>query len=169
MNGVYIIEMELFPDERGFFTRSFCKKEFANHGLVSEFVQCNVSNNKKKGTLRGMHYQESPFEETKLVRCTRGSIYDVVVDIRPQSSTYKEWISCELTEYNHKMLYIPAGYAHGFQTLTDDVDVFYQMSQYYHPNSARGIRWDDPAFSVKWPMPAEIISQKDQSYGWWSS
>lgn len=164
LKGAFVIELEPIGDERGFFARSFCVKEFERHGLNPHIAQCNTSFNKKKGTLRGMHYQIAPHEEAKLVRCIRGAIYDVIIDLRLQSSTFKEWISVELTSYNHKMLYIPEGFAHSFQTLEDNTEVFYQMSEFYHPESARGVRWDDPVLRIGWPISQPIISVKDSSY-----
>ena len=165
IKGVYIIEPELLTDERGFFARSFCKDEFRNHGLETDIVQCNISYNKKKGTLRGMHYQAPPFEEAKIVSCTKGSIYDVVVDLRKDSPTYCQWVATELNEKNFKMIYIPRGCAHGFQTLDDEVVVYYQMTEFYHPEYARGVRWNDPTIGIVWPFSVGIISEKDQNYG----
>ena len=162
IKGVYIIGPELLTDERGFFARSFCKEEFQKHGLDTDIVQCNISYNKKKGTLRGMHYQVPPFEEAKIVSCTKGSIYDVVVDLRRESLTYCQWVSTELSEKNFKMMYIPKGCAHGFQTLEDEAIVYYQMTEFFHPECARAVRWDDPAIGIIWPVPARIISEKDQ-------
>jgi len=165
IKGVFLIEIEPLSDERGFFARSWCREEFKSHGLKPELVQCNLSFNCKKGTLRGMHYQSAPWEEAKLVRCTRGAIFDVIIDLRPQSSTYKQWLAAELSEDNRKMLYIPEGFAHGFQTLADNTEVFYQMSEFYHPECAKGMRWDDPAIGIRWPDALErIISVQDQSY-----
>jgi dTDP-4-dehydrorhamnose 3,5-epimerase len=164
IKGVYIIEPELLPDERGFFARSFCKEEFRNHGLETDIVQCNISYNKKKGTLRGMHYQAPPFEEAKIVSCTKGSIYDVVVDLRKDSHTYCQWFAIELSERNFKMMYIPKGCAHGFQTLEDNSMVYYQMTEFFHPECARGVRWDDPALKIEWPISNLTISKKDQLY-----
>ncbi len=162
--GVYEILLEPHADERGFFARAWCQSEFASHGLNSKLVQCNISVTSRKGTLRGMHYQVAPHAEAKLVRCTRGAIYDVVLDLRPQSPKYKEWIALRLAAGNHNMLYVPEGCAHGFQTLEDDVEVFYQMSESYHPESARGVRWDDPAFRIAWPAKVEVISERDGTY-----
>ena len=164
IKGVYLIEPELITDERGFFARSFCKEEFQKHGLETDIVQCNISYNKKKGTLRGMHYQVPPFEEAKIVSCTKGSIYDVVVDLRRDSPTFRNWHAVELSADSYRMLYIPKGCAHGFQTLEDNCIVYYQMGEYYHPEYSRGIRWDDPAIGIVWPIPAGIISVKDQNY-----
>jgi dTDP-4-dehydrorhamnose 3,5-epimerase len=163
--GLFLVELELFQDERGFFARSWCQSEFAKHGLNPQLVQCNISFNDRQGTLRGLHYQSAPHAEDKLVRCTRGRIFDVAVDLRPESPTYLRWFGIELTQDNLRMLYIPKGFAHGFQTFVDQSEVFYQMSQAYHPQSARGVRWDDPAFGINWPSAAQrIISQKDQDY-----
>jgi len=162
--GACIIDIEPVPDERGFFARSWCREEFARHGLNPDLAQCSISFNKKHGTLRGMHYQAKPHEETKVVRCTRGAIYDVIVDLRPESSTFRKWIAVELSADNRRMLYIPAGLAHGFQSLTDDTEVFYQISTPYHPESACGVRWDDPAFGIEWPVMERVISDKDRQY-----
>jgi len=165
LKRAYIIEIEPISDDRGFFARSWCEQEFKNYGLNAHLVQCNISFNAKKATLRGMHYQIKPHEETKLVRCTQGSIYDVIIDLRPESATFKQWFGVELTAKNHKMLYIPEGFAHGFQTLEDDTEVFYQMSEFYHPECARGMRFDDPSFGIKWLLTEDlIISEKDQNY-----
>ena len=164
LKGAFIIEPERLEDERGFFARTFCQKEFATLGLNPNLVQCNISFNKRKGTLRGMHYQAAPHEEAKLVRCTMGAIYDVIIDLRPDSSTFKQWVAVELTAANRRMLYIPEGFAHGFQTLDDNTEVFYQMSELYHPECARGVKWDDPAFAIEWLAPPVAISSKDKSY-----
>lgn len=165
LKGAYIIELEVIQDERGFFARSWCHQEFATKGLNPSLVQCNISFNCKKGTLRGMHYQAKPHEEAKLVRCTMGAIYDVIVDIRPDSSTFKQWVAVELTAKNRKMLYIPEGFAHGFQTLEDNTEVFYQMSQFYRPESGKGIPWDDPNLKITWPeVDQRVISDKDLNY-----
>jgi dTDP-4-dehydrorhamnose 3,5-epimerase len=165
INGAFFIEIEKITDNRGFFARTWCKIEFETKGLNTHFVQANMSYNKKSGTIRGMHYQVAPCEEVKLIRCTTGAIYDVIIDLRRYSSTYKKWIGVELTEDNYKMLYVPEGFAHGFQTLTDDAQVFYQVSQFYSPECEKGIRWDDPAFKIEWPETTErIISGKDQMW-----
>ena len=164
LNGAYIIEIEAIEDERGSFARSWCQKEFAEHGLNSRIVQCNISFNKKRGTLRGMHFQVEPFAEVKLVRCTSGAIYDVIIDVRENSHSLKKWFAVELNESNQRMLYIPEGFAHGFQTLEENTEVFYQMSEFYYPEYSRGVRWDDPFFSIKWPDGERIISKKDQEY-----
>lgn len=164
LKGAYIIEMERIEDERGFFARSFCVGEFEKYGLNPNIIQCNVSYNKTKGIIRGMHYQSAPHEEVKLVRCTKGRIYDVIIDLRIDSSTFKEWLAIELSADNYKMLYIPKGFAHGFQTLTDNAEVFYQMSESYHPESVRNIRWNDPLFGIKWSLGEPLLSEKDRSY-----
>ena len=164
LKGAYIIEPERLSDERGFFARTWCQKEFQTHGLNTNIVQCNISYNKKKGTLRGMHYQAAPHEEAKLVRCTRGAIYDVIIDLQPGSQTFKHWIGMELTEHNRRMLYIPEGFAHGFLTLRDDTEVFYQMSELYSAEHARGVRWNDPAFGIQWPEEVSTISDKDSRF-----
>ena len=164
LKGVYLIEPDRREDERGFFARTFCAEEFSAHGLSPTVVQCNISFNRHRGTLRGLHFQAPPHSEARLVRCTRGNIYDVIVDLRPDSRTFKQWDAIELTADNRRMLYVPEGVAHGFQTLADDTEVLYQMSEFYHPECARGIRWDDPAFEIKWPVANPIISDKDRSF-----
>jgi len=164
LKGSYIIEIEAIEDERGSFARSWCQREFAEHSLNSRIVQCNVSFNKKRGTLRGMHFQVEPFAEAKIVRCTRGAIYDVIIDLRENSHSLKKWFAVELNESNQRMLYIQEGFAHGFQTLEDNTEVFYQMSEFYYPEYSRGVRWNDPCFSIKWPEGERIISKKDQEY-----
>ena len=164
LKGAYIIEIEPVEDERGFFARSFCVKEFKEYGLNPNIAQCNISYNEKKGTLRGMHYQVAPHEEVKLVRCTMGAIYDVIIDLRPDSSTFKQWIAVELTQENRRLLYVPEGFAHGFQTLEDRTEVLYQISEFHHPEWARGVRWNDPTFGIFWPVNVEIISVGDQQY-----
>jgi dTDP-4-dehydrorhamnose 3,5-epimerase len=162
--GAYLVEIEALADERGFFARSWCRNEFARHGLDAKLVQCDISYNIKRGTLRGMHYQTEPFPEAKLVRCTMGAIYDVILDMRRDSSAFRRWAAFELSAANRRMLYIPEGVAHGFQTLEDDSEVFYQMSEDYHPECARGLRWDDPAFAIEWPLPAPVISERDRAF-----
>lgn len=164
LRGAYLVEPEPLEDERGFFARSWCQTEFEGHHLNPNLVQCNISFNKKKGTLRGMHYQVVPHEEVKLVRCTKGAIYDVIIDLRSDSFTFQQWTAVELTAENYKMLYIPEGFAHGFQSLTDDTELFYQMSEFYHPECAQGVRWNDPAFQIEWPLPEPIIQEKDTQY-----
>jgi dTDP-4-dehydrorhamnose 3,5-epimerase len=162
--GLLVIDLERREDERGFFARSFCQDEFASHGLNARVVQCNVSFNARQGTLRGMHYQAPPHEEAKVVRCTRGAIWDVAVDLREHSATRWRWHGVELTADNRRALYVPEGFAHGFQTLTDDSEVLYQMSESYHADLARGVRWDDPRFGIRWPLPAPILSERDRTY-----
>lgn len=164
LEGARVIEVEPLTDERGSFARTWCREEFQKHGLVPELAQCSLSVTTKKGTIRGLHFQRPPHEEAKLVRCTTGRIYDVIVDLRPASSSFKRWFSVELTAAAHNALYVPPGVAHGFQTLEDGCEVFYQMSCPHHPASASGVRWDDPAFHIAWPLPVSIISQADRSY-----
>lgn len=164
LKGAFILEPERHEDDRGFFARTWCQQEFAAHGLNPCLVQCNISFNKTKGTLRGMHYQAFPYAEEKLVRCTMGSIADVIIDLRPKSPTFKHYMSIVLTAENRRMLYVPKGFAHGFQTLEDNTEVFYQMSEFYAPAYARGIRWNDPAFGIQWPADERIILERDQTY-----
>jgi len=159
-----VIEPEMHEDDRGFFARTFCRREFEARGLNPQVVQCNVSFNKRKGSLRGMHFQASPYSEAKLVRCTAGSIYDVIIDLRASSSAFRKHFGVELSARNRKMLYIPEEFAHGFQTLEDDTEVFYQMSQYYSPEHSGGVRWDDPAFGISWPPGERIIIERDRTY-----
>lgn len=162
--GVFAIDLELRIDERGFFARTWCQEEFLNHGLNRTLVQCSISLNSKKGTLRGIHYQAAPFAESKLVRCTAGSIYDVVLDLRQQSPTFRQWFGAELSATNRRSLYVPEGCAHGFVTLADDSEVLYQMSEFYHPESSHGVRWNDPAFQIDWPQEIAVISERDRTY-----
>lgn len=162
--GVYVITPEKNVDKRGFFARIWDNKQFENRGLDVKIVQCSISFNKKRGTLRGMHYQETPYAEVKTVRCTRGSIFDVIIDLRPKSNTFKKWFGIELTEKNYKILYIPKGFAHGFLTLKDNTEIFYQMSQYYKPGYSRGVRWNDKTFRIKWPFTPKVISKTDRIY-----
>lgn len=170
LKGAFTIQLDKKEDDRGFFARAWCQNEFEAHGLVSRVAQANLSFNKKKGTLRGMHYQAPPFEEVKLVRCTRGVIYDVIIDMRPSSPTYKQWCAVELGAESHVMLYVPEGFAHGFQTLEDGTEVFYQVSQFYSPAHERGVRWNDLAFRIKWPdTKNRVISAKDRSWPDYSS
>ncbi len=165
LRGAFVIEMEKHMDERGFFARTFCCKEFENHGLESNFVQCNISYNTCKGTLRGMHYQVEPKAEAKLVLCTKGAIYDVIIDLRHDSPTYCQWISTDLKSDEYRMLFVPEGLAHGFQTLENDTEVFYQMSEFYSPEHVRGVRWDDPVFGIRWPdITNRIISGQDNNF-----
>lgn len=164
IHGAYIIEPERIEDERGFFARSWCKKEFEEHGLNPVIAQCNISFNKKQGTLRGMHYQADPYEEVKLISCIRGAIFDVIIDLRRDSVTYCQWVAIELTSDNYRICYVPVGLAHGFQTLEDNTVVSYQMSEFYRPEYARGVRWNDPAFGIKWPIGNPIIVAKDCSF-----
>jgi dTDP-4-dehydrorhamnose 3,5-epimerase len=162
--GVFEIDLDPHADERGFFARSWCQKEFEGHGLNPRMVQCNISFNTRKGTLRGMHDQAAPHAEAKVVRCTAGAIYDVVIDLRPQSATFRQWFATALSAENRRMLYVPEGCAHGFLTLADATEVFYQMSEFYHPELTRGFRWNDPAFAIAWPEKVEVISERDRTY-----
>jgi dTDP-4-dehydrorhamnose 3,5-epimerase len=162
--GVYLVEPEPIEDERGFFARVFCAGEFAARGLAAHVAQCSLSFNSRKGTLRGMHYQAAPHEEARLVRCTRGAIFDVALDLREGSATFGRWAAFELTAENRRMIYVPEGVAHGFQTLVDEAEVHYQMSAEYEAASARGARWNDPAFAIRWPFPPSMISQRDASF-----
>jgi dTDP-4-dehydrorhamnose 3,5-epimerase len=162
--GAWLLEPEKQEDDRGFFARAWCQREFAAHSLTTVFVQCNISFNKKKGTLRGLHYQAPPYGEAKLVRCTQGALYDVIVDLRRDSPTRGQWLAVELSAVNYRLLYIPAGIAHGFQTLADNTEIFYQMSEFYQPDAARGIRWDDPELNIPWPLPHPIISPRDLTF-----
>jgi dTDP-4-dehydrorhamnose 3,5-epimerase len=165
IRGAFIIEVQCLEDERGVFGRSFCSNEFAERGLNPEVAQGNISFNRYAGTLRGMHYQDAPHAEEKLVRCTRGSLYDVVVDLRRGSSTFKQWLALELSADIWRMLYIPKGCAHGFLTLADNTEIIYQMSEFYHPESGRGVRWNDPAFGIEWPERNQLImSDRDRSW-----
>ena len=162
--GAYVIELELLKDERGFFARTFCRSELQALNLETDIEQCSISFNTKKGTLRGLHYQIAPHEEVKIVRCTMGAAFDVIVDLRPGSPTFRHWTGLELSAENRLMVYVPKGFAHGFQTLNDDTELHYQISVAYAPRSARGIRWDDPELAVQWPLLATHISEKDRSY-----
>ncbi|HVX52217.1 MAG TPA: dTDP-4-dehydrorhamnose 3,5-epimerase [Chitinophagaceae bacterium] len=162
--GAYIIDINKLEDDRGFFARTFCKKEFAIFGLNTDICQCNISYNQKKSTLRGMHMQLAPYEEAKIIRCSRGAVYDVIVDMRINSNTFKQWISVELDELNRRMLYVPEGFAHGFMTLADDTEVIYEITQFYKQGFEAGYRWDDPVLNIKWPASPVVISQKDSSY-----
>jgi len=161
---VFEICLEPQFDERGFFARTWCQKECERHGLNPKLVQCSVSVTTRKGTLRGLHYQQDPYAEAKLVRCTKGSIYDVVVDLRAGSPAFKHWIGVVLTAENRKMVYVPEGCAHGFLTLEGGCEVFYQMSEFYNADSTRGVRWDDPAFEIQWPERIQVISERDRGY-----
>ncbi len=162
--GAFMIEPEKHEDHRGFLVRTFCQREFEAHGLNPRVAQCNISFNKYKGTLRGMHFQAAPFAQAKLVRCTAGSIYDVIIDLRPSSPTFKQYFAVELSAESQTMFYIPEDFAHGFQTLEDDTEVFYQMSQFYSAEHARGFRWDDPAFGIAWPPAERTILERDRTY-----
>jgi len=165
IEDLYIVELNKIGDERGFFARAWCEKEFSDKNLTSRMVQANTSYSKEKGTLRGLHYQVSPHQEAKLMRCIKGAIFDVAVDLRPDSKTYKKWFGIELTESNRKMLFIPEGCAHGYQTLTEDAEVFYMSSAYYAPEAERGILWNDPAVGIEWPIVDNLnITDKDKNW-----
>ena len=164
LHGAYVIEPELLADHRGFFARTSCMREFETHGLETPFAQCSISFNRSRGTIRGMHYNVCPYEETKLVRCTMGSVYDVIVDLRPDSPTVRQYFGIILTAENRKMLYVPKGFAHGLQTLDDNTEVFYQISEFYEPSHARGFRWNDPAFQIRWPLEETIMHERDRAY-----
>jgi dTDP-4-dehydrorhamnose 3,5-epimerase len=164
LHGVYVVDPQRSGDERGFFARTWCEREFAECGLNPRLAQCSVSYNRKKGTVRGLHYQAAPHKEAKLVRCTRGAIYDVVLDLRPASASFRQWSAMELTASNYRMVYVPEGCAHGFQTLEDDSEVLYQISEFYAPKFARGVRWDDPLFAISWPLDVTAISPRDAAF-----
>jgi dTDP-4-dehydrorhamnose 3,5-epimerase len=164
IQGVYLLELERITDERGFFARLWCQTEFSNHGIDSRLVQCNLSFNPRQGTLRGMHYQLPPHEETKVVRCTTGAVFDVAVDLRRDSLTFRQWVGAPLTAENREMLVIPPGCAHGYLTLTDNAEVSYQMSEYYAPQHGTGVRWNDPAFNIQWPGDVKVIADRDRTY-----
>lgn len=164
LKGAFILDLELREDNRGAFARTFCMKEFEAHGLKPTVAQCNLSYNYKAGTMRGMHYQVAPACETKLVRCTKGAIYDVIIDMRPESPTYMQHIGVELTADNHRALYVPEMFAHGYLALTDGAEVAYQVGEFYTPGYERGLRYDDPAFGIEWPMEVTVISDKDAAW-----
>ncbi len=165
--GAFILDIERLEDERGFFARTYCGDELRARGLESDVAQCSVSVNHTRGTLRGLHYQEEPHQEIKIVRCTRGAIWDVVVDLRRDSHTYRGWTAIDLTSDNHRALYSPRGLAHGFITLTDHAEVFYMIGTTYVPGAARGVRWDDPAFAIAWPIAPTVMSDRDRTYAPW--
>ena len=162
--GVWVIEPEPLADERGCFARTFDRRAFGERGLSTSLAQCSTSYNARRGTLRGLHWQDQPHGEDKLVRCTRGAVFDVAVDVRSDSPTFKRWYAVELTADNRRQLYLPSGVAHGFLTLTDASELFYQMSEEYHPELSRGARWNDPMFAISWPMSPTVVSERDQSY-----
>jgi len=164
LRGAFVIEPEKHEDDRGFFARSWCEKEFQAQNLNPRIVQCNISFNRNKGTLRGMHYQAAPFAEAKLVRCTAGALYDVIIDLRPGSPTYKQHAGEVLSAVNYKMFWVPEGFAHGFQTLEDNTEIFYQMSEFYSPQHARGVRYNDPVFGIRWMIANPVIVDRDRNY-----
>ena len=165
LKGAFVIEVEKLSDERGYFGRAWCQREFRDHGIDAPWVQFNVSDSIKKGTLRGMHYQDPPYAEIKLVRCTRGAVYDVMIDLRPDSRTFLQWTAEILTPDNGKMMYVPKGFGHGFQTLTENSMVFYQVSEFFAPDYYRGVRWNDPRLNIAWPDNVTVISNRDQGWG----
>jgi len=162
--GAFVIEPERMADSRGFFARTFDAREFEAHGLNARIAQTNLSHNPRRGTLRGMHYQRAPFAEAKLIRCTRGAVHDVIIDLRPGSPTYRSHFGVRLDAENRKMLYVPEGFAHGFLTLADDTEVSYQISQFYSPEHGAGVRWNDPAFGISWPAEVAVIAERDRTY-----
>jgi dTDP-4-dehydrorhamnose 3,5-epimerase len=164
LKGAYVIDIDKHVDQRGFFARTWCMNEFAEHNLNTTVVQTNIGFSPLKGTLRGLHYQKAPYEEAKLVRCTSGSLYDVILDLRKDSPTFGQWFGLELSSKNHKMLYVPEGFAHGYLTLEEDTELFYQTSQFYDRDSARGVRYNDPAFHIKWPISIQLISENDLNW-----
>jgi dTDP-4-dehydrorhamnose 3,5-epimerase len=164
LKGAFVIEPERLEDERGFFARTWCQHEFEAHGLNPRLAQCNISFSPRHGTLRGMHYQTPPHAEAKLVRCTMGAIYDVIIDLRPESPTFKQHLGVLLTAESRTMLYIPEGFAHGFLTVANNTEIFYQISEFYAPAAARGVRWNDPAFGIQWPAEVQVISERDRAY-----
>lgn len=169
IKGAFVVEIEKKGDSRGFFARAFCRKELAAHGLNADVCQANIGVNRSRGTLRGLHYQVAPHEETKLVRCTAGAVFDVILDLRPASPSYKKWLGVELTAETRTMLYVPEGCAHGYLTLADDTEIFYLVSEFYSPSAERGLRWNDPAFGIQWPIAKDlVISDKDRSWPDWS-
>jgi len=164
LGGAFLVEFDLLQDERGFFARSFCRREFETQGLNPCVEQCNVSFNRARGTVRGLHFQAAPHAEAKLVRCTQGAIWDVIVDLRRESPTYRRWYGVELSAANRRSLYAPEGVAHGFQTLTDDSEILYMMSAAYRPEAARGVPWNDPALGIEWPIANPTMSERDRSF-----
>jgi dTDP-4-dehydrorhamnose 3,5-epimerase len=164
LHGAFVMEVEKFEDERGFFAHGWSPRELAAHGLDAPLAESAISFNKKKGTLRGMHYQAAPHGQIKIVRCTMGAVYDVIIDLRPDSPTFKQWFGIDLSAGNRRMLYIPADFAHGFQTLEDAAELSYHMSYAYVPESATGVRWNDPAFNISWPQPVSIMAERDRTY-----
>ncbi|MBC8325966.1 MAG: dTDP-4-dehydrorhamnose 3,5-epimerase [Verrucomicrobia subdivision 3 bacterium] len=164
INGVFVIELDKHADDRGWFARAWCREEFAAHGLPTDLVQTNLSHNTQRGTVRGMHFQTTPYAEAKLVRCVSGAVHDIALDLRPESPTFKQSIANELSAANGRAVFLPEGIAHGFQTLTDDATLFYQMSAPYAPESASGVRWDDAAFQIQWPIAGAIVCERDLSF-----
>lgn len=168
LKDAWVLEPEPIEDDRGFFARAFCARELEEHGLDPTVAQCNISTNHRRGTLRGMHYQVPPATETKLIRCTKGTIYDAIIDLRPDSPTYREHFCIELSAENRKQLFVPGMFAHGYLTLTDETEVFYMVSEFYTPGLERGLRWDDPAFGIAWPLEPTLMSEKDAAWAPWT-
>lgn len=164
LDGAWLVDLDRHEDERGFFARIWCAEEFRSRGLADRLSQCSVSHNRRAGTLRGMHYQAAPHEEARVVRCIAGAIFDVLIDLRPSSATFMQWVGTELTSDNRRALYVPPGFAHGFQTLRDDTEVLYLIDEPFDAALARGVRWDDPAFKIQWPLPPAILSERDRGY-----
>ncbi len=164
LKGAFLVEVKKIEDDRGFFGRAWCANEFKQNGLNPAFVQLNTSFSHKKGTIRGMHYQVDPYQEVKFIRCTRGRIFDVIIDLRPDSPTFMKWVGNELSADNYRMVYVPENFAHGFVTMEDNSEVYYPVSQFYTPGAERGLRWNDPAFKIKWPVEISMVSDKDQSH-----
>lgn len=164
LNGAWLIQSEPVHDKRGYFARTFCCREFAEHTLETEYVQHSTSFSKRRGTIRGMHFQRPPHAETKIVSCLSGALWDVIIDLRPESPTFCHWIGLELSAANRNQLYIPKGFAHGFQTLTEDTEVGYLISEFYAPHASTGVRYDDPVFAIRWPLPVSLISEKDRAW-----
>jgi len=164
LKGAYLVAVKKIEDDRGFFGRAWCKNEFLDHQLNPNFVQLNTSFSKKKGTIRGLHYQVDPYQEVKFIRCTRGRIWDVIIDLRPTSPTFMKWTGNELSADNYQMVYVPENFAHGFVTLEDDSEVYYPVTQFYTPGAERGLRWNDPAFNIQWPVAVSVVSEKDSSH-----
>lgn len=161
LKGSYLVDLQRLEDERGFFARAWCRREFEHHGLQADFVQSNVGFSHRRGTVRGMHYQRPPHDEAKLVRCTAGAVWDVIIDLRPDSPTYLQWVGAELSAANRRLFYVPSGFAHGYQTLLDDSELSYDTSQFYEPPAASGVRYDDPIFGISWPLEVSVISAAD--------
>lgn len=164
LKGAFLIEIKKIEDDRGFFGRTWCNNEFEEHGLNAQIKQINTSLSLRKGTIRGMHYQVDPYQETKFIRCTRGRVFDVIVDLRPESPTFLQWVGNELTQDNYRMIYVPENFAHGLLSLEDNSEVYYPVTEFYTPGAERGIRWNDKALSIDWPIPVDVVSEKDAGH-----